>query len=553
MTLVLPMPHHRRFSLALLLGAVLGLCFPKCGGFWLAWLVPGLFLMLGAGQPGRITFRVGFYAGLGNFLCSLYWLLLVPMKLQAVAAWLALSVYLALFYGGWCWLCWRVAPPEQEWGRVGWPRRALWGLFCAVAWAAMEFTLGRLWGGFPWNALGSSQYRLLPLIQIASVTGVGAISLLVVWVSVSVWRTALAAWPGPLKLSRLGPELAPPVIALAGVLGFGFVRLAAPEAPAARLKVALVQPAIPQSILWDVRERTNRLSKLCELSHAALAQHPDLLVWPEAALPPVLVGRTRETQDLITSLVRTGNVWMVFGGIDTAPRRDGPGDLYRFNAAFFIDPAGDLISRYFKRHLVVFGEYMPALRWLPFLRYLRQSGSGLEAGRRPVTFQMKRPAARISPLICYEDVFPSETRESVDGETDFLLNLTNNGWFGASAAQWQHAVCALFRAVENGVPLVRCTNNGLTCWIDARGRLHDVYWPGSRDIYGAGYKLVEVPLRAVANHGRRTIFNRYGDCFGWSCAGIVLAVLGWSFRPKQAHGRKQPAPSRKRTPRAAAG
>jgi len=82
------MPHHRRLSLALVLGVVLGLCYPKCGWFWLAWLMPGCFLMLGAGQPGRITFRVGFYAGLGNFLCSLYWLLLIPMKLQAVTAWL---------------------------------------------------------------------------------------------------------------------------------------------------------------------------------------------------------------------------------------------------------------------------------------------------------------------------------------------------------------------------------------------------------------------------------------------------------------------------------
>ena len=95
---------------------------------------------------------------------------------------------------------------------------------------------------------------------------------------------------------------------------------------------------------------------------------------------------------------------------------------------------------------------------MPFLKYLRQTGGGLEKGRGPVAFQMKQPRARISPLICYEDVFPRETRESVDADTDFLLNLTNNGWFGASAAQGQHAVCAVFRTIEHGVPLVRCTN-----------------------------------------------------------------------------------------------
>jgi len=558
---------RHRLGIAFLVGMGLGLSFLHFGFFWLAWLVPGLLLVLGAGQPGRRVFRVGFYAGLGSWMVSLYWLLLIPMKVHAVAAWFTLSVYLGLFYGGWCWVCWRCAPSANGQVYQGWRRRALWALFCGVAWTAMEFTVARFWWGFPWNPLGSSQYKLLPLIQIASVTGVGGISLMVVWVSVAFWNAVSARWPvgvvagangsgtrpadspsprfsprGKGKTARRKPtnlalELGLPLAALAGVLVFGYVRLAAPGSPAGHLKIALVQPAIPQSIIWDANERTNRLNKLCELSLAAFAQHPDLLVWPEAALPPNVLGRTRDTQELITALVRTGGVWMVFGGVDTAPRRDPEGGEYSFNTAFFVDPAGDLIARYFKRHLVVFGEYMPAVRWLPFLKYIRQTGGGLEAGRRPVAFQMNRPRARMGPLICYEDVFPRESREAVDADTDFLLNLTNNGWFGASAAQWQHAICALFRAVENGVPLVRCTNNGLTCWIDARGRMHDVYFAGSRDIYQAGFKVVEVPLRGSLEKSHRTIFNRYGDFFGWSCAGIVVACLVWSFRPMR---RKRP-------------
>jgi apolipoprotein N-acyltransferase len=295
----------------------------------------------------------------------------------------------------------------------------------------------------------------------------------------------------------------------------------------------LVQPAIPQTILWDVNERTNRLHKLVELSNQAMARGADLLVWPEAALPENMVGRNRETQELITALVRSNRVWMVFGGVDNVVKRDAAGaaETVRFNTAFFIDPAGDLIARYFKRRLVVFGEYTPAARWLPFLKHLGLRGGGLEAGRRAVHFQMTRPRARIAPLICFEDVFPHVTRESVDADTDFLLNLTNNGWFGASAAQWQHAVAALLRAVENGLPLVRCTNNGLTCWMDAQGRMHDVYFPGSRDIYQAGFKIVEIPLRGSTDKGRRTFYNRHGDWFGWSCAGIVVAYLAWCLRP----------------------
>jgi apolipoprotein N-acyltransferase len=396
----------------------------------------------------------------------------------------------------------------------------------------MEMGISRILNGFPYS-LGLSQYKFLALIQIASVTGVYGVSFIVVWTSAALACAFLLARGTRPALRVFARELVVPGVALAAILLFGCFKLCIPEVPGARLKVALIQPDIPQTIIWDVNERTNRLHKLVELSNLAMAHGADLLVWPEAALPENMVGRNRETQDLITALVRSNGVWMVFGGVDNAVKRDAAGaaETVRFNAAFFIDPAGDLIARYFKRRLVVFGEYMPAARWLPFLKHLGMTGGGLEAGSKSVHFQMTRPRARIAPLICFEDVFPHVTRESVDEDTDFLLNLTNNGWFGASAAQWQHAVAALLRAVENGVPLVRCTNNGLTCWIDVRGRIHDAYFPGSSDIYQAGYKIVEVPLRNSAGAGHRTFYNRYGDVFGWSCLAFALASLAWSCRP----------------------
>ena len=533
----------RRFGLAFLSGLALGASYPVLGLYWMAWVVPGLLLLLGAGQRGSAVFRIGFYAGLGNFLCSLYWFLLIPMRVKGAAAWVLLSICLALFYGAWCWVCWRgfpaTAPPPRAKGSaprvinpllaVSWRQRVAWAAFCGIAWAAMELTIARFLSGFPWNLLGASQYRLLPLIQIASVTGVQGISFMVVWVSTALSCAVWMAWRAQPAWTALARELAVPFLALAGAILFGCVKLSRPEPASAHLKVALVQPAIPQSIIWDLNERTNRLHKLLELSHAALAQRPDLLVWPEAALPPTMVGRTRETQELITALVRSNGVWMVFGGIDTARRRDGDGEPFQFNAAFLIDPAGDLVARYYKRHLVMFGEYMPAIRWLPFLRYFRQGGGGMEAGRHPASFQMQQPRARISPLICFEDVFPAETRVSVDADTDFLLNLTNNGWFGESAAQWQHAMCALFRAVENGLPLVRCTNNGLTCWIDANGRIHDAYFPGSLNIYQAGYKIVTIPLRPAGPSQPLTIYHRFGDWFGWTCVLLMVARAAWTF------------------------
>jgi apolipoprotein N-acyltransferase len=173
---------------------------------------------------------------------------------------------------------------------------------------------------------------------------------------------------------------------------------------------------------------------------------------------------------------------------------------------------------------------MPGAGWLPFLKRFREQGGGFATGKGPVTFQLGQPRARISTLICFEDMFPHVARESVDEDSDVLLNLTNNGWFGESAAQWQHAAGGLFRAVENGVPLVRCTNNGLTCWIDPRGRLHEVYFPGSRNIYQAGFKIALIPLHGTNQHRSRTFYNRYGDWFGWTCVTVTGAALLASFR-----------------------
>src|SRR5262249_38412017 len=159
-------------------------------------------------------------------------------------------------------------------------------------------------------------------------------------------------------------------------------------------------------------------------------------------------------------------------------------------------PQGDLASRYHKRHLVPFGEFMPFSDWFPALNNLREMKASFSSGKGPVQFHLVDHEATIAPLICVEDTFPHSVREHVDNETDFLVNVTNDGWFGNSNAQWQHGIAALFRAIENGLPLVRCANNGLTCWIDARGQIHDLDLENKSDVYGAAYKIVSIPLRS---------------------------------------------------------
>lgn len=328
-------------------------------------------------------------------------------------------------------------------------------------------------------------------------------------------------------------ELALPLTVLGCVTAYGWIKLSQPESAGPTLKVALVQPNIPQTAIWNPNERTNRFRKLVELSEQALASKPDLLVWPESALPNLLTRFNPTAYHAITNLVLKHRVWMILGANDAQTRKNGrdPGKVDFFISGFLVDPSGQLVGKYHKRQLVMFGEYMPLSRWLPFLNSLRANQGGFTRGQGPVPFILTEHQAKISVLICSEDVFPHLVREYVEADTDFLLNLTNDGWFGESAVQWQHAIDALFRAIENGVPLVRCTNNGLTCWIDARGRMHEVQFAGSRNVYSAGFKIVQIPLRPKGQDGRMTFYQRYGDWFGWSCVGWTGIMLARRLLP----------------------
>ena len=227
-------------------------------------------------------------------------------------------------------------------------------------------------------------------------------------------------------------------------------------------------------------------------------------------------------------LTKRHRVWAIIGS-DDAELVSGEGEprqIDYFNSAFAISPEGELTGNYRKRRLVIFGEYVPFVKQLPFLRNFSPAGEGgFTPGKGATPFDLDDLDVLAAILICFEDTFPHLVPEYVKPETDLLVNLTNNGWFGESAAQWQHAATAIFRAVENRIPLVRCANNGLTCWVDEVGRMHQVYYPGTADIYGPGYKIVEVPVQAPGELRELSFYTRHGDVFGWSCVGLVGACL----------------------------
>jgi len=532
-------------------GLLLAASFPNINVAGLAWVAPALMLLAALGKPGRQAFRIGYVAGLAHYLASLYWLLLIPSTGFPILGWAALSAFLALWPATWVWLCWKLFPAQiteagpatlvENWGEqflaVPWARRVIWAISGAALWVALEMTVSRIFGGFPWNLLGSSQYRLVPLIQIASVTGIYGVAFVVVWTSLSLFSAGMVIIRQPVKRSAWVGEMILPMLAVSGLYASGYWKLLRAHENGPELTVALVQPSIPQSLIWDAKQDEHRFKQLLQLSEQAALGNPDLMIWPEAALPKML-AYDEPTQTATTQLARNHNLWMIVGSDDAEQRRNArtPKDVDYFNSSFLISPDGRLVNRYLKRNLVIFGEYIPFLDWLPFIKYLTPIDGVFTPGKAVVPFQLKDLNAKISVLICFEDVFPHLVREYVSDDTDFLVNITNDGWFGEGAAQWQHAAGAIFRAVENGVPLVRCSNNGLTCWIDSRGRLREYFQSGARGIYGPGFMLAKIPVLAPGEKRAPTFYRRHGDVFGWGCAGFVALQFAriWIRRHQRA-------------------
>ena len=533
----LSLPPKARYGIAILAGLALAGSFPKFNVAGLAWIAPGLLLFCATGQPPRMAFRIGYTAGVAHYLASLYWLLFIPFPAGALAGWLALSAYLALYPATWVWLCWRLFPGKKfvveqgGWASAkelfasNWWQRAGWAFLCAALWTALEMVVAHFLSGFPWNLLGVSQHRILPVVQIAAITGVYGVSFLVVWFSVSLAFAFLRLVRQPGLRSGWLMELHPPLVVLLCVLFYGVHRLRQQVETDRELKVALVQPSIPQLLIWDHTEDANRFNKIMDLSSRALAAKPDVLIWPESSMP----NFTEDNFRAITNLITAHKVWMILGADDAERRPNESDPVDYFNAAFLFDPNGRFVATYRKQHLVVFGEYLPLARAFPFLRRIIPVPGDFTPGDRFVPFELTKPRANAAVLICFEDVFPGVARRAASGGLDFLLNLTNDGWFGQSAAQWQQAASAVFRAVENGLPLVRCTNNGLTCWIDSRGRLREILQSETGDVYAAGFMIAKIPLLATGQEREPTFYNRHGDWFGWGCMGLSLVALGARF------------------------
>ncbi len=541
-------PLRKRLALAFVAGVGLAAAFQPLNWSGMAWITPAIWLLCAMGRTGRECLLIGFAGGLGCYIPAVHWLRFIPYPVTPYIGWAALSVYLALYPAVWLWLCWRLFPggtepdksePETNLKQlvarffaIPWSARARWLLTCAMVWVALEMLMARALTGFPFLLLGVSQQPVTPLIQIASIAGVFGVSFLVAWFGCGIAASILLLIHRPAKHWVWAAEIGLPAALVAGAVVYGVGRMGGLIEAAAGgierpLRIALIQPSIPQTVKWDAEANQEAFKIILDLTEAAMADEPDIVVWPEAALPKLL-RYDEETHTRVTGLAIRHKVWLFIGADDAEPGEGPEGDKNPifFNSAFAVSPQGKLTAQYNKRRLVMFGEYVPLSRWLPFMRMFSPVGSGFTPGEEPVWFETRAPLnLRVGPLICFEDIFSDLAREHVDADTDFLLNVTNDGWFGAGSQQWQHAANAAFRAVENGVPIIRCANNGISCWADEFGILRETGFADGRSEYAAGHKIVNVPRQRPEAWPARTFYNRHGDWFGWGCVAVSLILL----------------------------
>jgi apolipoprotein N-acyltransferase len=489
---------------ALLVGSatVLALAFPRTdwdGAAWIA-LVPLFIVALGA-RP-RVAFAWGWLYGTVFFLVLLRWLNFTFRTFSEIP-W-PLTWGPTLLLSAWCGLYIATVSGLIAW--LGTRRSTAWALATApFLWVGAEWLRGHLLGGFPWGTVGYSQHLRLPVIQIAELGGVHAVSLVIVAVNAALTGIFLLDWRQALTGLVLGGTL------LGATLGFGVWRLGEPPPPAA-VSVTIMQPSIEQPTKFDPDLGTVVLKIYQELTRQAAADRPDLIVWPETAAPTVL-RRDPGLLQMLAGMSGEMRVPLLVGSIDVLDGRPK-----RFtNTAFLVTDRG-IVGRYDKIHLVPFGEYVPLSGVIGFVRGWAEFIADLEPGSLAAVFP--GPPAPFGVVICYEGIFPDLFREFVNNGARVMVNMTNDGWFGRTSGPEQHLTMYPFRAVEHRIAVVRAANTGVSAFIAPTGQI--VRHLG---LFQRGIISDRVPLRQG-----RTLFTRLGDWVAWASLALAAVSVGVAGR-----------------------
>jgi apolipoprotein N-acyltransferase len=504
----------------------------------IAWvgLVPAIVALRGA--TGALEAALlGLTAGMAMFYATIYWVshaMTAFGGLSQGVAFIGLSALVFYMAAHWAAAFWASSVVVR---RTGWP---IWGTL-PVIWVATEFSRNYLFTGYPWGNLGYTQVRSGPVAQLASLGGVYAVAGLVVLVNCVVadwWRSTPAGGAAP----RPWRGTAVAAAALLGTLAYGAWHLSGVRREMARapwVKIGVVQANVSQEVKNQGPRHAERIiGRMWPLTLEADRQGAVLVAWPEASWPFALPPRLQSLGAAAPDLEPLRHAHLLLGATTVEWTKGPQGRVAQVeNSAFLLDPDLRVADRYVKHHLVPFGEYVPLREWLPFLRSVVPTMAPIAAGGRlaPMSFESGGRRLTFAPMICFDAIFPEVARTFARVDVDFLVNPTNDAWYGYSSGPYQFLAIVRMRAIETGRSLARPAYSGVSALVYPTGEVA----PGALEVGPVDRELApdpDEPPRLLVGEipilKGRTPYTRFGDIFAWGCAIASVLMLGAAlFRP----------------------
>ncbi len=501
----------RETLLATASGCALAAAFPSVNVYLLGWVCLVPLLVASHGKTPRDGFVLGLVCGFVFHLGLIYWVVVSMSTYGGVPLAVSLLVLLAF-----C-LVLSVFTAVPVWAGCYVHQRCGWYPFVTLPffWTASEHVKSWLLTGFPWDNLGYCQYRLLPVIQCADITGVYGVSFALVAVNCCV---AALFYVKHISRPSVPVVLLLPVVIPCALWWYGTSKLAAGGgSEGAEIRVGIVQPSIPQSIKWDPAYLDESMAAYSRLTERLVSKNVDLIVWPESATPFFFEAEPVYQHTVADGAEKTG-AYILFG---SPSWQDVSGEKRFYNSAYVLSPERVITDKYDKVHLVPYGEYVPFKSIFPFIHRLVAGVGDFSPGRAVKNLCI--PQGCFAAPICYEIIFPDLVRRFVAKGADFIVNITNDAWFGRTSAPAQHLSAAVLRAVENRRYVVRCANTGISAVIDPAGRIRQ----------RSGLFTQEVLLDTIVCRSDTSVYSLFGDVFPLGCCAASIAFLLAAYRKRR--------------------
>ncbi len=470
----------------------------------LAWVSLVPLLLAIKNKNLKQSFFLGFLTGFIAFLGILYWLIMTLVKYGEISFGVSLLIllilvsYLALYIAVFC-LIFRFFSFRFPFSRFHF-------LYGASVWVSLELLRTYFLTGFPWALLGYSQWTSTQIIQISELTGVYGISFLIVMINIALTQVIDNRWRIHDIKDKIEVVVLPAMILLlCWFYGVFIIPKSSAINEQASIRISVVQANILQDEKWNKAKQFDILNKYAELTRQSSREFPQLIVWPETAVPGYL-KYDKELYYRVRNIAWFNKSWLIVGGSD-AEKED------YYNSAFLISPQGKIVNKYDKMHLVLFGEKIPLRKTLSkFFKILEEVGDYTPGNEFSL---LKTPSVDFGVVICFESVFPDLFRRFVKNGAQIMVNITEDGWYGRTSAAYQHFSVNIFRAIENRVSVVRAANTGISGFIDPYGRAKNI-----SDIFIEDFLTDNVVLRQ-----RETFYTKYGDIFSYLCAIVTILFV----------------------------